>query len=205
MTPMLNTTIESMRRWPRYVTSVGFVFTSVALSALLLNSVQGNAQAKQGLYSVLQVPSADPAPPQPMPPSITPPASDAPALTPPALPTPDNTASGANTSQGDNTGKPALNDDDENQPGEVLTRGPMHEAFARPVAEKPEPTKVINKKPPEAIEEVAPENQPEGQNVVWIPGYFSWDDERNDFIWISGVYRDTPPGQAWVAGYWRRS
>src|SRR5207302_2601832 len=36
----------------------------------------------------------------------------------------------------------------------------------------------------------------------WIPGYWFWDDERNDFIWISGSWRVSPPNMQWVPGAW---
>jgi hypothetical protein len=45
----------------------------------------------------------------------------------------------------------------------------------------------------------------EGDNVTWIPGYWAWDDERSDFLWVSGVWRNLPPGRQWVPGYWGRS
>src|SRR4051812_36475341 len=77
--------------------------------------------------------------------------------------------------------------DDTDAPGEqVLTRGPVHEAFAGIVSYTPEPGVVVKKAPPEPIEELPPEEKPEGDNVAWIPGYWAWDDERNDFLWISG-------------------
>jgi WXXGXW repeat (2 copies) len=85
---------------------------------------------------------------------------------------------------------------------EVLTRGPIHEAFAGTVTFDPEPGIVVSKVPPEAIEELPPDQKPDGANVVWIPGYWAWDDERNDFLWISGIWRNLPPGRQWVPGYW---
>ena len=88
---------------------------------------------------------------------------------------------------------------------EVQTRGPVHEAFAGVVAFNPEAGVVVTKTPPEPIEEMPPEERPEGENVTWIPGYWSWDDERNDYMWISGTWRDLPPGRAWIAGYWGRT
>lgn len=88
---------------------------------------------------------------------------------------------------------------------EVLTRGPVHEAFAESVTFDPEPGIVVTKAPPESIEELPPEQQPEGTNVDWIPGYWAWDDERNDFLWVSGVWRDLPPGREWVPGYWGKT
>ncbi|MDZ4818126.1 MAG: hypothetical protein SGJ20_04040, partial [Planctomycetota bacterium] len=92
---------------------------------------------------------------------------------------------------------PALSDD-----MEFETRGPVHEAFAVPVTPNAQATVVIKNKPPEPVEELPPEDKPVGDNVIWIPGYFAWDDERSDFIWISGLWRDVPPGQTWVSGYW---
>lgn len=88
---------------------------------------------------------------------------------------------------------------------QVLTRGPVHEAFAETVTFDPEPGIVVPKAPPAAIEELPPDQKPEGANVAWIPGYWGWDDERSDFLWVSGVWRALPPGRQWVPGYWGRS
>jgi hypothetical protein len=91
---------------------------------------------------------------------------------------------------------------DAEQGMEVLTRGPVHEAFAETATFDPEPGVVVPKAPPDAIEEVPPEQRLEGANVAWIPGYWAWDDERNDFLWVSGIWRALPPGRQWVPGYW---
>lgn len=88
---------------------------------------------------------------------------------------------------------------------EVLTRGPVHEAFAQTVTFDPQPGIVVQKAPPDTIEEVPPEQKPEGANVAWIPGYWAWDDERSDFIWVSGIWRTLPPGRQWMPGYWAKS
>jgi hypothetical protein len=88
------------------------------------------------------------------------------------------------------------------QGAEVLTRGPVHEAFAGIVTFNAEPGVVVANAPPDLIEELPPEERPEGDNVTWIPGYWAWDDERNDFLWISGTWRALPPGREWMAGYW---
>ena len=88
------------------------------------------------------------------------------------------------------------------QGAEVLARGPVHEAFAGMVILDPGPGILVNIAPPDAVEELPPEERPEGENVSWIPGYWAWDDERSDFLWISGTWRDLPPGRAWMAGYW---
>jgi hypothetical protein len=88
---------------------------------------------------------------------------------------------------------------------QVLTRGPVHEAFAETVTFDPEPGIVVPKAPPAAIEELPPDQRPEGANVAWIPGYWGWDDERSDFLWVSGIWRALPPGRQWVPGYWGQS
>jgi hypothetical protein len=85
---------------------------------------------------------------------------------------------------------------------QVLTRGPVHEAFAEPVIYDPRPGPVVPKPPPAPVEELPPDQKPEGANVQWIPGYWSWDESRNDYVWVSGIWRDVPPGRNWVPGYW---
>jgi hypothetical protein len=85
---------------------------------------------------------------------------------------------------------------------EVLTRGPVHEAFAEPFTVSIEEPLRVDREPPEPIDEVPPGVMPEGDDVEWIPGYWGWDDERRDFIWVSGLWRNIPPGQRWVPGSW---
>ncbi|HEV3078906.1 MAG TPA: hypothetical protein VGY66_03980 [Gemmataceae bacterium] len=88
---------------------------------------------------------------------------------------------------------------------EVQQRGPVHEGFALPYDKNVAPAPVVPKKPPAPIPEEPPEQKPaagNGQNVEWIPGYWGWDAERNDFLWISGFWRVPPPGRKWVPGHW---
>ena len=54
---------------------------------------------------------------------------------------------------------------------EVLTRGPIHEAYASAVDTQPHPGSLAPRQPPEAIEEMPPDQKPEGDNVQWMPGY----------------------------------
>jgi hypothetical protein len=84
----------------------------------------------------------------------------------------------------------------------ILTRGPVHEAFAELITLEPEPGIIVTSAPPELIEELPPEHQLAGENVEWIPGYWAWDEDTNDFIWISGIWRNLPPSRQWVPGYW---
>jgi hypothetical protein len=85
-----------------------------------------------------------------------------------------------------------------------LTRGPIHEAFGQPVVLNPQPGPVVPKVPPQAVEELPPDQKPEGENVAWIPGYWQFDDEAKDFLWVSGIWRTIPPGRTWVPGYWNK-
>ena len=106
----------------------------------------------------------------------------------------------------DPSGAPAMmpekSDNSANAAMEVLTRGPIHEAFAKPVNSGMVSPLVATTKPPEMIEEVPPDTKPADENAIWIGGYSAWDDDQKNFDWISGVWRVPPPGQRWVAGYW---
>ena len=84
---------------------------------------------------------------------------------------------------------------------ETLLRGPVHEAFAEPLNLDPEDALTIPKEPPKPIEEVPPEIASE-EGHIWIAGYWAWDEEREDFIWVSGVWRKPPQGRTWVPGQW---
>jgi hypothetical protein len=94
----------------------------------------------------------------------------------------------------------------EEQPAgvEVLARGPVHEAYAEPVDPKPQASPIVPKQPPDPVEEMPPDQRLEGANVQWIPGYWAWDDERSDFIWVSGFWRAPPPDRQWVPGHWQQ-
>jgi len=88
---------------------------------------------------------------------------------------------------------------------EPLLRGPLHEAFAEPVPLNPQPATIVPKQPPEPIDELPPEAKPADENVIWIPGYWAWDDERQDFIYVSGVWRVPPQDRRWIPGYWTQA
>jgi hypothetical protein len=85
---------------------------------------------------------------------------------------------------------------------QVLTGGPVHEAFAKPVSMDPQAPILVPQQPPENLQEVPPAERPAGANIVWVPGYWAWDVERNDFVWVSGCWRNAPPNTYWVPGYW---
>ena len=85
---------------------------------------------------------------------------------------------------------------------EPLTRGPVHEALAQAVTPAVLLGLTAKTQPPPLVDELPPSQRPAGKDIVWIPGYWGWDDELNDFIWISGIWRAIPPGREWVPGYW---
>ncbi|NNE00473.1 MAG: BcpO-related WXXGXW repeat protein [Pirellulaceae bacterium] len=93
-----------------------------------------------------------------------------------------------------------------------LLQGPVHEAFAphTETGAQVDP-RVYGEKPPADVREQPPEDRPEGNNLLWIPGYWSWidvgaevggDGGNGKYVWVSGVYRKVPPGRTWVPGYW---
>lgn len=85
-----------------------------------------------------------------------------------------------------------------------LLRGPVHEAFAEQVNSDPRPNMNITMQPPEAVEELPPELKPDGRLVEWISGYWAWDEDHDDFIWVSGIWREIPQGFRWLPGYWTK-
>ncbi|MBX3431907.1 MAG: YXWGXW repeat-containing protein [Pirellulales bacterium] len=133
---------------------------------------------------------------------VSPAAAQAPELAPPALPRLENDvpppAPGGPAVLG---GEVAAGDG-----LQVLDRGPIHEAFAEPMVDPGMHQDVgkalVPREPPEPINELPPEVRPDGANVIWIPGYWMWSPDQNDFAWVSGVWRNAPPGRRWVPGHW---
>lgn len=55
-------------------------------------------------------------------------------------------------------------------------------------------------RPPNPINERIPRQS--DSNTTWLAGYWAWNDQKDDFIWISGVWRRPPPSHQWIAGFW---
>lgn len=85
---------------------------------------------------------------------------------------------------------------------EVLSRGPVHEAFAAPIDLQIQQGFMAPNRPPPNIEEVPPAERPQGGQFAWIPGYWSWDADSTGYIWVSACWRVAPPRMSWVPGYW---
>src|SRR5262249_18833730 len=84
-------------------------------------------------------------------------------------------------------------------------RGPVHEGYAQPYSAQPQPGPVIPREPPQPVPEEPPDQRPEGEGVQWIPGYWAWDADRQDFLWVSGFWRMPPPERRWVPGHWTQA
>ena len=85
---------------------------------------------------------------------------------------------------------------------QILASGPVHEAFAKPVSMEPQAPIIVQSQPPPNLQEMPPAERPAGASVVWVPGYWAWDTDRKDFIWVSGCWRNAPPNTYWVPGHW---
>jgi len=88
---------------------------------------------------------------------------------------------------------------------EPMLRGPVHEAFAEQFNQDPVQGQIVPQQPPEPIEELPPEMRPDGRQVEWISGYWAWDDDDQDFFWVSGIWREVPQGFRWLPGYWTQA
>ena len=84
----------------------------------------------------------------------------------------------------------------------AMMRGPVHEAFAEQFSADSSPSDVVNKEAPAPIDEQPPNFKPEGDNIEWISGYWGWDVESDDYVWVTGIWRNVPPHQQWIPGYW---
>jgi hypothetical protein len=102
------------------------------------------------------------------------------------------------------TPPPAGNGDGQN-PIQVQPSGPIHEAFAQPFDVKPGPGPMVAKEPPPLLPEDPPSQKPDMDNVQWIPGYWAWDAQKQDYLWVSGTYRVPPQDRTYVPGYWQRA
>ncbi|MGA2500365.1 MAG: hypothetical protein ABSH20_21695, partial [Tepidisphaeraceae bacterium] len=87
---------------------------------------------------------------------------------------------------------------------EVLTSGPVHEAFAKPVSMQAQASVVAPIEPPAVIQETPPQDRPQGDHYTWVPGYWAWEGTSNNYLWVSACWRVAPPNMSWVPGYWNR-
>lgn len=77
--------------------------------------------------------------------------------------------------------------------------GYIHEAYISKDSGPVEFDAIEARPPVKALEQVPEQAYPQAK---WIPGYWAWENKRNDFIWISGVMRVPPPEMEWIEGEW---
>jgi len=59
----------------------------------------------------------------------------------------------------------------------------------------------VNFAPPELPVYEQPAIPAEG--YLWTPGYWSWNDDDQDYFWVPGTWVEAPqPGYLWTPGYW---
>ena len=90
-------------------------------------------------------------------------------------------------------------------PIQIQTSGPLHEAFAQPIDAQGAPGPIVPKEPPPMIPEDPPEQKPAAENSQWHSGYWAWDAQKQEFLWVTGVHRVPPDGRTFVPGYWQRN
>lgn len=79
---------------------------------------------------------------------------------------------------------------------------PIHEAYVSKFTD-PTPLFTVAETPPQVRAENVPPKPYE--DAIWIPGYFAWVQEKNDFAWICGVWRRPPIGHVWIPGSWEKT
>ncbi len=61
---------------------------------------------------------------------------------------------------------------------------------------------IVKSAPPEPRAEVMRIETRPAENAVWIPGYWQWDTDANNYEWVPGTWRRAIPGMAWSPGRW---
>ncbi len=85
---------------------------------------------------------------------------------------------------------------------DILLQGPLHEAFGQFHDRSRQLQMMASYEPPPPLDEQKPSREPGGKNRRWLSGYWAWHDLLADFVWVSGMYREVPPGRKWQAGFW---
>lgn len=83
-----------------------------------------------------------------------------------------------------------------------VEEGPIHEAFVQRITGSIALDAVPNAPPTPVQERIPTQKDPQ---TIWIPGYWEWDSERQDFYWVTGTWRRPPPGRSWIPSIWLNS
>jgi hypothetical protein len=84
----------------------------------------------------------------------------------------------------------------------IYEEGPINEAYLSKFGGNNLILDAIPREPPYPINERIPPQT--DMQAEWVPGYWAWQDEINDFVWVSGVWRKPPPGHLWISGFWKK-
>lgn len=84
---------------------------------------------------------------------------------------------------------------------ETLDRVVVHEAFAVAYQDIVSAGPIVPSAPPQPLVE-SPSARPSGTNISWVDGYWAWHPERSTYYWVSGLWREVPPGRIWTPGTW---
>src|ERR1700733_2323264 len=84
----------------------------------------------------------------------------------------------------------------------IYEDGPVNEAYLSKIGGDNLILDAIPMQPPEPINERIPRQI--DMQAEWIPGYWAWQPELNDFVWVSGAWRRSPPGYLWISGFWKK-
>lgn len=76
------------------------------------------------------------------------------------------------------------------EPSKPFLEGPIHESYITRTSDN-----VILEATPQQPPDPLIERSPRQVDIQaeWIPGYWAWDKNNTDFIWVSGVWRRPPP------------
>lgn len=83
------------------------------------------------------------------------------------------------------------------QDAQVLKDGPIHEAYLTREAGETILDAYPDAPPHPIRERIPPQTDPKTR---WIPGYWEFSKEHDEYVWVSGVWRRPPPGRSWIEG-----
>ena len=75
----------------------------------------------------------------------------------------------------------------------------IHEAFFQETHSNILYQAISQQPPANIIEKIPSQTDP---LTIWIPGYWDWDTDQRDFLWVTGVWRKPPPEHLWVPTTW---
>lgn len=96
---------------------------------------------------------------------------------------------------------------------QLVLAGPVHEALLSRLPQEVaagEAAELVTQPPPAPLVEQPPGASDQvpaftGNDVRWISGYWAWFADAGKYVWVSGLYRDVPPGRQWQAGSWQQT